>query len=187
MFGIEAVFFVVVFTLAAVGLIRGPNKELGVTMAIVVVLAVMIQFTDLISLDELPEKINNAMSTFGMGTDDILRRRSIVWFIFSSVVVLTAFMAYHGQDTLAYGFKIPNSILAALLGGFIGAANGYLIGGSIWFYLDELRYPTVVYSWFQLPLTQIAQQMIEYLPQNLLGGLVLSAIALGLLWLRILK
>jgi hypothetical protein len=187
MFGIEAVFFVVVFTLAAIGLIRGPNKELGVTMAIVVVLSVMIQFTDLVSLDDINESVNGAMSAVGLGTDDVLKRRSIVWFLLSSVVVLTAFMAAHGQETLAYGLKIRSGILEAILGGFIGAVNGYFIGGAIWYYLDELRYPTVVYSWFQLPLTQTAQDMIEYLPQNLLGGLVLSAMALGLLWLRILK
>jgi hypothetical protein len=187
MFGIEAVFFLVIFTLAGVGLIRGPNKDLGVTMAVVVVLAVLVQFTDLIGISELAGKIDGAMSVVGLGTEDVLKQRSIVWFIFSSIVVFTAFMAYHGQDTLAYGFSIRSGILAAILGGFVGAANGYFIGGSIWYYLDELGYPTAVYSWFQLPLTQTAVDMVQYLPQNLLGGLVLSAIALGLLWLRILK
>ncbi len=187
MFGIEAVLFIVTFTLAAVGLIRGPNKELGVTMAVVVVIAVMIQFTDLITINEMPEKVNNALSVVGFGTDDVLKQRTIVWFLLSAVIVMTAFLAYHGQETLAYNLRIPSGVLSAIFGGFIGAVNGYFIGGAIWYYLDELGYPTVIYSWFTLPLTEMANNIVDYLPQNLFGGLVLSAIALGLLWLRILR
>jgi hypothetical protein len=187
MFGIGAVFFIVVFILAATGLIRGPAKELGVTMAIVVVVAVLVQFTGLFTLEELPARINNVTSTVGFGSDDVFRQRTIVWFILSSIVILTAFLAYHGQETLAYGFKVPSSILGALLGGFVGAVNGYVLAGSIWYYLDALGYPVVIYDWFALPLTEAAQGFVDLLPQNLFGGLVLSAMALGLLWLRILK
>jgi hypothetical protein len=187
MFGIGAVLFIVTFMLAAVGLIRGPAKELGVTMAVVVVVAVLVQFTDLFSLEELPAQINNVVGTVGFGSDDVFKQRTIVWFILSSVIVLTAFLAYHGQATLAYGFKVPSGLLGALLGGLVGALNGYFIAGSIWYYLDELGYPTVIYSWFTLPLSEMAQSFVSLLPQNLFGGLVLSALALGLLWLRILK
>jgi uncharacterized membrane protein required for colicin V production len=187
MFGIDAVLFVIVFVLAVAGLIRGPNKELGVTMAVVVLLAVLIQFTDLIKIGELPTKINNAIGAVGFGTDDILKRRSITWFFLSSIVVLTAFLAYHGQETLAYGFRIQPGLLNAILGGLIGAMNGYFIGGSIWYYLAQLDYPVARYDWFTLPLTESATKFVEYLPQNLFGGLVLSAMALGLLWFRILK
>jgi hypothetical protein len=180
----------VIFILGAIGIIRGPSKELGVTMAVVVLLAVLLQFDNLVGPDESPEKINSAMAAAGLGTDNVLKRATLAWFLYSAAIVFTSFLAYHGQDTLAFNFRDPRGLIGAVFGWLVGALNGYLVGGGIWYYLDRFGYPVQQYDWFVPVFSDAAQQMVGFLPQNLFGassGLVLSALALGLLWLRILK
>jgi hypothetical protein len=190
MVGIGAVLLVIIFILGAIGIIRGPAKELGVAMAVVVLLAVFLQFDNLVGINELPEKVNSAMAAVGLGTDNTFKRATMAWFLYSAGIVFTAFLAYHGQDTLAFNFRVPSGIFGAILGWLVGAVNGWLVGGGVWYYLDKLGYPIQQYDWFSPQFTETAQRMVGFLPQNLFGdssGLVLSALALGLLWLRILR
>jgi hypothetical protein len=187
MLGLEIVAFTVVFIFSAIGLIRGLSKELGVTMAVVVLLAALLQLQNVIPLGSMAQMLNTALSAIGLGSDDVLQQKTMVWFLNSAVVVVTAFLAYHGQDTLAFNLKGPRGIIGVILGGLAGAVNGYFIGGTVWYYLYALDYPIVRYEWFTLPLTATAQSLVSFLPQNLFGGLALSAMALALLWWRILK
>ena len=100
---------------------------------------------------------------------------------------MTAFLAYHGQDTLAFNFKDPKGPLGAIVGWLVGALNGYLISGTSWYYLHELGYPIKRYAWFTAEFTDLAKNLVNLLPQNLVSGIFLSALALVLLWWRILK
>ena len=77
--------------------------------------------------------------------------------------------------------------MGTISGGIVGALNGYLIFGTIWFYMDRLDYPIRQYSWFTPNLTDLANNMVNLLPQNIAGGLVMSGLALTLLWWRIAK
>ena len=177
----------VVFILGTIGLVRGPSKELGVTMALVVMLAVMTQFDALTNVDELPVRVNNALEGLGLGSDDVMRQRTMVVFLYSAAICLTAFMAYHGQDTLKFSFDDPDGFLGSVVGWLSGALNGYLIFGTIWYYLHQLDYPIQRYAWYEDNLTDLATNMVNLLPQNLASGMILSALALALLWWRILK
>ena len=187
MLSIEIVLFMVIFMVSIVGLMRGPSKELGVTMAVVVLLAILSQFSRLVDPGGLAVRANALMSGLGMGSGDAMRQRTFVWFLYSSIIIMTAFMAYHGQATLAFGFQDPKGIWGALLGALVGAFNGWLIGGTIWYYLDLLDYPIRVYDWFVPQFTEGAQRMVSLLPQNLLNPVIFAIMALGLLWWRILK
>lgn len=185
MVGIEVVLFVVVLVLGVIGLVRGPARELGVTMALVVLLAFLGQFNNLVPVDEMPAKINNITGRLGFGSDDLMRQQTAVWVIYSAVIVMTAFLAYHGQDTLAFKFAGARGLIGVFLGGLVGAFNGYLIGGTIWYYLHKLAYPIQRFSWFRAEFTDLTRNTIQYLPQSLASGMVLSAAALALLWWRI--
>ena len=187
MFSISTVFLLLIFILSLVGLMRGPSKELGVTMAITVLLAILTQLTRLINPIDMAVRVNSFMSAVGMGSQDALRQRTFVWFLYSSMVVFTAFLAYHGQATLAFGFKDPKGIAGAFIGAFVGAMNGYFVGGSVWYYLDQLGYPIQQYDWFVAEFAEQAQRMVGLLPQNLFSPVILAVMALGLLWWRILK
>lgn len=187
MAGIEVLAAAVVFIVGAIGLIRGPAKELGVTMALIVILAIFAQFDTLVTYEEMPRKVNSIVENLGLGSDDPQRQRMLALFFYSAAVILTAFLAYHGQDTLTFNLKDPRGVGGAITGWLVGALNGYLIFGTIWYYLDKLQYPIQQYGWFTLNLTELAQNLVKILPQNIAGGLMMSAMALGLLWWRILK
>ena len=156
-------------------------------MALVVLLAVFTQFDTLVTFEEMPVKVNNIMEGLGLGTGDTLRQRTMVVFLFSAATVLTAFLAYHGQDTLAFKFKEPSGPAGVVAGWLVGALNGYLIFGTIWYYLHRLDYPIQRYEWFRAEFTSTARTLVDLLPQNIASGIVLSTLALALLWWRILK
>lgn len=185
--GIEVLAAAVIFILGTIGLVRGPAKELGVTMALLVLLAVFNQFDELAGLEQLPVKVNDMMQGLGLGSNDELKQQTMVVFLYGAATVLTAFMAYHGQDTLSFRFKDPPGVLGVILGWFAGALNGYLIFGTIWYYLARLDYPIRRYEWFTIPLTDLGQSLVKFLPQNIASGMILSGVALALLWWRILK
>jgi len=185
--GIEVLLATVMFILGMVGLVRGPAKELGVTMALVVLLAVMSQFDNLVTLDELPGRVNRIVAGVGLGSDVLVKQQMTVLFLFSAAVIMTAFLAYHGQETLAFHFKGPPGVLRVVTGWLVGALNGYLAFGTIWYYMHQLKYPVQQYEWFSANLTSLGAKLVNYLPQNLVSGVLLSGLALILLWWRILK
>ncbi len=185
--GIEILALTVILILGAIGVVRGPSKELGVTMALVVVLAIFAQFDALVNFAELPARVNAILANLGLDSDDPVQQRMVVLFLYSSVLIVTAFLAYQGQDTLAFKWQAPPGAVGVLLGGLVGALNGYLIFGTFWYYLHQLNYPIQRYAWFRAEFTEAAQTMINLLPQNLASGMVMAALALALLWWRILK
>jgi len=185
--GIEVLAGTVVFILGTAGIVRGARKEIGVTMALVVVLAVFSQFENLVPINEAPAKINSTLDGFGLGSDDLLGQQTMVWILYTAGLIVTAFLAYHGQETLAFNFKNPTGPLGVIVGWLVGALNGWLISGTSWYYLDQLNYPIRRYAWFRAEFTDLATNLVDLLPQNLVSGIILSALALGLLWWRILK
>ncbi len=185
--GIEIYVITVVFMMGLVGLARGVSRELGVTMALIVLLAVFSQFDALDSKGELPSTINGMLNGFGLGSDDVMRQNMVAWLCYVLAMVVTTFLAYHGTDTLAFKWKGPPGIVGLALGGLIGLLNGYLIFGTLWYYMDKLNYPVQQYTWFRAEFSELAQTMIDVLPQNVASGLIMGALALALLWWRILK
>ena len=185
--GIEVLLATVVFIIGMVGMIRGPAKELGVTMALVVMLAVMSQFEGMVSPADFSVKVNSIVSGVGLGSNEPAKQGMTALVVYSLAIIVTAFLAYHGQDTLAFRFDGPRGILRPITGWLVGALNGYLMFGTIWYYMDKLGYPIQQYSWYEHRLTELASKLLNYLPQNLLGGVVMSGLALVLLWWRILK
>lgn len=185
--GIEVLAATVIFMLGTIGLVRGPSRELGVTLALIVLLALFSQFDNLVAPEAMPARVNSIMENVGLGSNDELRQRMMVVFLYSAVTVLTAFLAYHGQETLAFKFEGPPGIVGVIAGWFAGALNGYLIFGTVWYYLDKLGYPIQRYDWFNTNFTELGRSMIRFLPQNIASGIVLSACALVLLWWRILR
>jgi hypothetical protein len=57
-----------------------------------------------------------------------------------------------------------------LLGAFLGAINGYLIAGTIWFYMADGGYPfTKIIVPPSGDLAKVAESMLHYMPPKLLG------------------
>jgi hypothetical protein len=110
---------------AYIGFQRGWNKELISTSGIVLALFALHQFDTLIRgvfLANLPGE-----QTFLLQT------------LFFVVVV---YFAYHTRALIGgRGTDGRDNLQESILGAIIGFVNGYLIWGSIWYFLDINNYP----------------------------------------------
>jgi len=93
-------------------------------------------------------------------------------------VLVAAFISYAGE-TLAFRGERPGGVLGTVLGAVTGAANGYLIMGSVWYYLDRWDYALGFLGFTTQGLSETAQTLLQYLPPELLG----QPLFLGQSWL----
>ena len=127
MISILVVFWIFVILGAIIGLLRGWAKELLVTVS--VVLAIFI-------INVMETYIPFLLSFYEQGGPQT---------IFGTRAAIILLMAFFGYETprlkfLAVG-AVREKLQDSLLGFVTGAVNGYLILGSIWYYLDAAGYP----------------------------------------------
>ncbi|MFO7916741.1 MAG: hypothetical protein R6V13_01510 [Anaerolineae bacterium] len=165
MIPIEIFFSALVFVFALIGLARGFLRELGVTTVMMFLLFFLSLFEP--ELDRGLMKVMDAGSRVMAASDENLIKCAI--FIF--VIIGSAFVSYEGE-TLAFGGRIRGT-QAVILGLLTGMLNGYLIAGSLWYYMDRFNYPFEILGFSVENLSAIAQKMIEFLPITFLGRPVL--------------
>jgi hypothetical protein len=120
MLSLSLVFWIFIIMFALIGAMRGWAKELRVTFSMILVLFI-IQLT----AKHVPFSSSNTARPF------------YFWLL---LVVVFALLGYH----IPTGGKVapPRSQLQNwLLGCIIGACNGYLLVGTVWYYLDMAGYP----------------------------------------------
>ncbi len=156
MVGLDAFFWILVFFFAVSGLMRGWAKEVLVTFACIVgifIITVIQQFTpQLISA----LSVNNADALF--------------WFR-STIVAILVFFGYQTPNLarLAGGGRFVRERLQdALLGLFLGAVNGYMIVGTLWYFLNVANYPFPNVITPPAP-DSAAAQLLQFLPPEWLG------------------
>src|SRR5512136_3204359 len=172
---IQELFVVLILVMGVIGLVRGFLKELGVTLVLI---------ATLFALDRLIPIVNNFVNGGGgflslgpvpetQSTDEIL------FVIFTVLLVAATYIAYQGE-TLAYEGNNPKGIVGGLLGFLIGAVNGYLLFGTLWWVANFYKYP---FGLVTPPLTAGAQQIVSsgVLPLELLGGGTVDSSSWGLL------
>jgi hypothetical protein len=178
---IEYLWIILTLLFAAVGMVRGFLKELGVTIVLIATLfgldRVIPLLEQLIREDKLPFLFKPF--TGNPATDQPTNLLLMV--IFQGLVLLAVFIAYQGE-TLAYEGSNPKFPMNVLLGALVGGVNGYLATGTLWWILDHYKYP-VAETVVKLPLTEFAQGVVNngLLPLDLLGGGVQTVDSLGLL------
>jgi hypothetical protein len=156
MMSIVYIFWMYVILFAVVGFMRGWAKELLVAFSVVLALA-----------------LNHVLRRYipiaaGLEETDI----SLFWIRALILLVLV----YFGYQTV---ISIPH--LAAksrtdrlqdtLFGAFLGALNGYLVAGTILYYMYVADYPfeTVISRPTDQGILQTVNQMMLYMPPTLLG------------------
>jgi hypothetical protein len=154
MIQLVGVMWVMAIFFAIIGFLRGVNKEIISTSGIILGLFALFQFDQYIR-GTLLANVSAAQV-----------------FIFQSVVfVLIVFFAY---QTRALGIGDEDGdgrddIQASVLGAIIGGVNGYLIWGSLWYFLDINQYPLAPYVVAPAPNSPSADAL-DILPLVLLGG-----------------
>ncbi len=142
--------FIVLF--AIIGAMRGWAKELLVTSAIVLGLF-----------------LNAILETYitPYRTALFLQPGQSQFMIRGVLLILLAFFGYQTPHLRALQSKLARERLEeVLLGSLLGGLNGYLLIGSIWYYLHQAGYPTDLVIW-PPPLPQVEQsvaEIVQYLP-----------------------
>jgi uncharacterized membrane protein required for colicin V production len=156
---IEVLWGILMTVFGVVGLVRGFLKELGVTTVLLVTL---------FGFDRAGEKMGDllleglSMARVSLA-DDAAQSATRASFYIAALMAVT-FISYHGE-TLTFEGQSKGS-LGVFLGLLIGLVNGYLVVGSIWYYLNKFDYPFGLVS---QPLSSAAQQLVQVLPPNLLS------------------
>jgi len=157
------VFYLFVGVFAIIGAMRGWAKELLVSFSVILALAFLNLLENYVLL--------KSDSQFSMEAQDT----SLFW-LRVSILFILVFFGYQTVNFPKLSAKAARERLQDfLLGLIIGALNGYLIAGSVWFYLEEANYPfnaildpnacpsaTAAYA-------ETMTKLLEYMPPNLLG------------------
>ena len=127
MIPLDIAFWIFVLLFALMGALRGWGKEILVTFSIIVALSLRLIFSKYVPF-----------------LKDLLISRSLIeqFYIYSILVILMAIAGYAGPVVSARlaGKAVREKLQDFLLGFFIGALNGYLIVGSVWYFLHLAGY-----------------------------------------------
>jgi hypothetical protein len=149
------VFWMYVILFAVIGALRGWAKELLVTFAVVVSLTLNFMLHRFMPVvKELPEE---HISLFWIR---IAVLGVIVYFGYQTVISVARLQSGARRE------RLQDSLFGVVLGGF----NGYLIAGTVWYYLDRAGYPfpNVVSP----PTGDFATRLVSimnYMPPHVLG------------------
>jgi uncharacterized membrane protein required for colicin V production len=155
MMSIVYVFWMYVILFAVIGAMRGWVKELLVVFSVILALTtnhVLKKYIPLVS--GLP---NDSTSLFWIRTLVVI---TLVYFGYQTVISIQRLAARAARERLQ----------DTLFGGFVGAINGYLISGTVLFYLNEAKYPFPdIVSAPTGGILESVQTMMNWMPPHLLG------------------
>lgn len=149
---LSTLFYMLIFMFAVVGFMRGWTKEVVATAGVILALFATWQF-DPILLQPLTQGANPQQ----------------IFFLYCGILVLVTLFAYQtpsAAERLSEGRmwgRRREGLQERLLGLVVGGVNGYLVFGSIWYYLDRTGYPFSPFITAPAPGT-VSRAMVDSLP-----------------------
>jgi len=158
MVSLSFVFWMNVCLFSVIGAMRGWAKELLVSFSVILSLT-------FITL------LQNYVPYF---RDILVNDPVSMFWARASILLLLVFFGYQTPNIPKLADKFTRDRLQdALLGVFLGAINGYLVAGSLWFFMTEANYPfTMITDPLKSGIQQYADSakiIMAYLPPALLG------------------
>lgn len=175
---IEILFFTVVLIFGFIGLVRGSHRELGNSIILMFVVAIL----GIADERGWSERVVQQIATiFGA---DVARINEAAFLLITILFVVIIVVTYQGKTFDFSGNRTSGCV--GLAGGFgVGALNGYLIAGTLWFYADKYQYP---FNLLIAPLTPTGQAILAFLPATIFPTAVYWAIpATILLIVRVIR
>jgi uncharacterized membrane protein required for colicin V production len=160
MISLDVIFWMYVCLFALIGAMRGWARELLVSFSVILALFV---------LSVLERFVPFIRDTLMVNTPE-----SFFWLR----AILLGSLVFFGYQTPKFP-KIANSgkfvrdhFQDILLGLFLGAVNGYLIFGSLWFFLDDASYPFsfIISPDLNSEIGIVTQELLAFMPPELLGA-----------------
>jgi len=152
-------FYIFVVLFAVIGSMRGWGKEVLVGFSVILALAFIAVIEDLLPY-----------------TNDLFQNGSTSQFwVRSSILIVMVFFGYQSPrfSQFARFSEKRARIQDFILGILFGAINGYLIFGTLWYFMDEAGYPFTPYisSPANDPVTaETAQRLLNLFAPALLSG-----------------
>lgn len=168
---IEILFLTIGALFGIIGVIRGYQRELGVTTMLLIILFV-ITFVD----EQLGARLSSLLADAGLSESQITTIFSLTACV---LLLLVTYISYEGV-TLAF----PGTGGKWFLGLLVGLINGYLFSGSIWFYLAEANWPFID---VQTTYTDFYNFLVNFLPPAIFSWPYFILLAVGMLILRVVK
>jgi uncharacterized membrane protein required for colicin V production len=156
MVSLSFVFWMYVVLFGIIGGMRGWAKELLVTFSVILALT----FTTL-------------LEHYVPFVRDVLQKDSAALYFWLRTIILglLVFFGYQTPHISRFAPKMTREKFQdTLLGAFLGAINGYLIAGTIWYYMADAGYPfTNVITAPTGEIARAAETLLHYMPPKLLG------------------
>ncbi len=156
MIELVALLFIMTVLWAVFGYFRGFNRELIATAGIILAIFALFQFDSLLRTTLLGN----------VSTDQVFIIQTLIFI----VIVFFAYQTrtFFGRDVqrMREGRDTSQS---SVLGAIMGAINGYLIWGTIWYFMDINEYPLSPYI-IAPGVGTASDQATSILPLVLLGG-----------------
>ncbi|MBE3067175.1 MAG: CvpA family protein [Chloroflexi bacterium] len=156
MVSLSFVFWMYVILFGIIGGMRGWAKELLVTFSVILALT----FTTL-------------LEHYVPFVRDVLQKDNAVLYFWlrTIILILVIFFGYQTPHLSRFAAKMTREKFQdILLGAFLGAINGYLIAGTIWYYMADSGYPFPnVITAPSGDIAKMAETMLHYMPPKLLG------------------
>jgi uncharacterized membrane protein required for colicin V production len=160
MVGLNIVFWILVILFALIGMTRGWAKELLVTFSVILALFII-------------AVLERWAPFFEIAPNTLLTTQQ--FWLRIAVLLALVFFGYQTPNIpkiAGTGRFARDRLQDSLLGLVLGAINGYLIWGTIWFYLHNAGYPfPAVFSPAPAgtPTEQAIVQLLRILPPTWLG------------------
>ena len=175
---VELIFFTIGILVTLIGLARGYDKELGNTVIILVAIFILTFFEA-----QLMRGLSTVVNRLpGVPAGDEAARDLVLSGIFTVIFVVIIFASYSGR-TLNMGARKTQPHVGSLFPLLIALLNGYLVGGTVWYYQDKFNYPLQKLGWVVLPLTDTAQSLLAFLPQTLFPSAIYWMVPVAILLL----
>jgi uncharacterized membrane protein required for colicin V production len=156
MVSLSFVFWMYVVLFGIIGGMRGWAKELLVTFSVILALT----FTTL-------------LEHYVPFVRDVLQKDNVrlYFWLRSIILTLVVFFGYQTPHLARFAAKMTREKFQdILLGAFLGAINGYLVAGTIWYYMADAGYPfTNMITAPSGEIAKVAETMLHYMPPKLLG------------------
>lgn len=160
MMSLTVVFWMYVLLFAVIGGMRGWAKEILVSFSVILALALI----------TLLEK-----ASFTQGTLATLKTSSetLYFWLRALIVLILVVFGYQTPNISRIAPKMTREKLEhVILGAVIGAINGYLIVGTLWYFLSDAGYPLTKIITAPIPGSNVektALALLKYMPPKILG------------------
>lgn len=174
MIAIVIAFYACIIFFSIMGSTRGWAKELLVIFSVILALALIAILENLLPVVSATLAANKTLD----------------FWVRVIILMMMAFFGYQSPKIAFLGRSAArrDQIQDTLLGLILGAVSGYMIVGSLWYFIDAMGYfPPYIYPPDNSPLGLSAQRLVEWLPPALLwnGPIIYVTVVLAFIFVII--